>query len=495
MNVSHIFHTVVAEIRTFFSTVRGFNTQFWFVMMIHFFTSYARQLLSATIFLVLTEMYGYTDHDSSIVVSLLSLSAIYFFFTGAISDHYDLFLGLTVSNLLVGSSILLLLLSGSPYVIILSLVLLYPIGNAFGYSFALLSVDNYSDDTTLAIAFGIMHAFTQLPQLFAFVTIAIVNRVFETTSDTSSFRLVIILAIATGSCILSLSVSIYKYSNRCTACRCRIVLDNPYLSEESSRTRDPETKYQSAAMDFLTVIQKRSYLRQIIFILTLTPVAMLPYIMDVMFLSYAERNFGRGIAPGLLSSINPLVITLFAPIIQHFTSRFHAFYVIMIGVTLSVIGSSISMAGTIPASVFFFIIGSIGEATWNPRVSTIIMRYAPKINRGTYNSLVRIPNAIPQFSVGFGGGQLLANYCPPDTSYCNSLVIWGITTGVVASTLVFHSLAWWKCSIYEPISKEEDAIPISSFFFIEDDQGRPMLGKSSQPSGKIISRTDEDQYR
>lgn len=460
-----------AELREFGRQLKTFKASFWFVVAMHMCTSYAGHLFRPSAILFLTEVRQYTDQSATMLVGILAaLMSTYLFFTGAISDHYDLFFVLTLANVSTGAGIALFVLVPSPPVLMIATCGLIPLGFALSYSAAVLSVVGFgsTSEGTMRVGFALMHAASQLPQLFADGTIDLVRAADQHRSLSHELHTVLLLALAGTSVSLVIAVIAYVRTVR-TVRRgtCSILLSNPYTKpKEGERTRDWATRFRSPWSDITAILHRRSYWKQFALMAILVPVAILPYVMDMLFPVYATRRFGRDVPYGTIAAINPLVVALTAPILQQWTGRYPARFVILGGTLLSALAALLPMTGHIAGSAFFFVLASLGESTWVPRMSSEVMAAAVIENRGTYNALVRVPNIVPQLLVGILSGHLIDAYCPAGAgAACQSTAIWGIIAGVTVLSFVLQ-LATWRFGLHEPIPPDEpDEIILSDWVF------------------------------
>jgi hypothetical protein len=466
---------VRSEVREFWNNIKEFNSGFWGVLVINVLTSYAKQLFFSTIILLLTESYRYDDKSSTIILGISNaLSSVYMLLTGAISDHYDIFIGLTASNLFTLLGIVFCMISGSQYMLVLSLVVFIPIGSSLGYSMAILSVTDFTDSPKLlSIGFALVHAGGQIPQLLALETIDIIRAL--NGHNQIVYELKIIQVCALASCILSLAFSLYRYTKGCRTFRCKILQDNPYDKNNQETGHmytyaklHPQGRYEPSWTDIVKILRKKSYWRQLALVAILGAVQTNTYVMDLLFPSYALRHYGITTPYGTISAINPLIVVLLAPLLQHFFERFSARSTLILGTTISTVGMFMPAYGLVSGSVLYFILTSVGESIWQPRMASEIMKYAEEQSKGTYNALVRVPNFAPQLAVSILGGFLLSTFCPGPNE-CNSLAFWSVLGGVAALTPVLLAVVW-RTRLFEPVRSEDDEISVvmSDWTFIED---------------------------
>lgn len=487
-NLRDEFHDFVQQLKTF-------KAGFWFVVSMHMCTAYASHLFRPSAILFLAEVHHYTDKSATLLVGLLAaLMGTYLFFTGAISDHYDLFFVMTMASICTGTGLALFTLAPPPPGLMVAACCLIPLGFALSYSAAVLSVVGFGPTTSssMRLGFAIIHASYQLPQLFADGTIDLVRAIDGHRSLSRELHVVLLLALGGVGISLVIAAVAYVRTRRLRG-GCRILQSNPYTKPaEGERPREWDTRFRSPWSDIVAILRKRSYWKQIALMTILVPVAMLPYVMDMLFPVYATRRFGRDVPYGTIAAINPLVVALAAPILQQWTGRYSARAVIFGGTLLSALASLLPMTDHLAGAASFFLLASVGESIWVPRMSSEIMEAAVIENRGTYNALVRVPNIVPQIGVGFLAGWLLDAYCPVGAgAACQSTIVWAIIGGMPFLSILLQ-LATWTCGLHEPIPPDEpDEIPFSDWIFLPA-KDVPLDAPSLKPrTGRNILLDDE----
>lgn len=458
------------ELREFWQQLRTFKASFWFVIAMHMWTSYASHLFRPTALLFLTDVHGYSDRSATLALGLLgALTGTYLFFTGAISDHYDLFFVLVIANISTAAGIAIFMITPPPPLLMVAICGLIPLGFALSYSAAVLSVVGFGATTNdvMRVGFAVMHASTQLPQLFADGTIDLVRAADHHRSLSTELHTVLLIAL--GGTGISLVVAGVAYvRTRRVRGGFRVLQSNPYTKpEEGEKPRNWDTRFRSPWSDVTAILRKRSYWKQFALMAILVPVATIPYAMDALFPAYAMRRFGRDVPYGTIAAVNPLVIALAAPLLQKWTGRYPARFVVLGGTLVSALAALLPMTDHLAGAVFFFLLSSLGESVWVPRMSSEVMAAAVIENRGTYNALVRVPNIAPQVFVGFLEGFLLNGYCPVDSGVaCQSAVIWGVMGGAGCLSIVLQ-LVTWPLGLHEPIPPDEpDELPFSDWMFL-----------------------------
>lgn len=194
--------------------------------------------------------------------------------------------------------------------------------------------------------------------------------------------------------------------------------------------------------------------------------------MHYTFPKYGIRVLGEGAKIGSVYGVlNPVLVIYLVPFIAYFTKKTSSYKMMIIGSTISAFSCFIPM---IPASVFagltdtmlgelvfvkwlgiadsmpellkfvevnpsvyeywpmmvFFLVFTVGEAIWSPRLMQFTAEIAPKGKEGTYIALSVLPWFAAKFVVGPMSGILVDAYVPLSesgeimSSYPNHAMVW-----------------------------------------------------------------------
>ncbi len=174
--------------------------------------------------------------------------------------------------------------------------------------------------------------------------------------------------------------------------------------------------------------------------------------------TYMLRDFGVNTPQAAIWSFNPLLIIFLTPVIGSMTSRFSAWWVIIIGAFITAASLAFlvqhepfeAAARAVFGGVFgpnahyeyagaylFVLVLSVGEALWSPRLYEYIAMMAPKGREASYMGLAELPMFAAKIPVGAMSGLLIGTYCA-ENEPCQSEPIWLI---VLATTLAGPLLA------------------------------------------------------
>lgn len=186
------------------------------------------------------------------------------------------------------------------------------------------------------------------------------------------------------------------------------------------------------------------------------------------FPKYGIRVLGEGAKIGSIYGVlNPVLIIFLVPLVASFTKKTKSYTLLIIGSAISSLSCFIaiipgkvfeSLTNTVlgeiifikwlgmadsmealmqnpPVSeywslIFFFLIFTIGEAIWSPRLMQFTAEIAPKGKEGTYIALSILPFFLAKFVVGPMSGLLVNAYVPVDEA------------GKVAASYPDHFMVW-----------------------------------------------------
>ncbi len=228
---------------------------------------------------------------------------------------------------------------------------------------------------------------------------------------------------------------------------------------------------------------KENYFWIFIGILTITLfVRFVFFHLHYTFPKYGIRVLGEGAKIGSIYGVlNPVLIIYLTPLVGVFTKKTKSYKMLVIGSLVSAASCFIAvLPGTMfsflndsvlseiifikwlgiakdmnglqeffvqnPLSmqywslIFFFIIFTIGESIWSPRLMQFTAEIAPKGKEGTYISLSVLPFFFAKFFVAPLSGWLVGTYVPLDeagkiaSAYPNHHMVWVIIGGMALVT-------------------------------------------------------------
>jgi len=175
--------------------------------------------------------------------------------------------------------------------------------------------------------------------------------------------------------------------------------------------------------------------------------------LDATFPKYMMREFGQDVPKGTIYSINPALIIVLVPLVSAVTSRTDPLIMIHRGSYISAASVFIlAISTSIPASILFVVVLSVGESMWSPRLYDYTMSVVKEGREGTHMALSSAPLFLAKLPVGFMSGYLLQEYCPKDGER-HSKVMW-LIIGLATAVSPILLTAFW--SHVTPRPDEED---------------------------------------
>ncbi|MDX1680157.1 MAG: MFS transporter [Akkermansiaceae bacterium] len=213
-----------------------------------------------------------------------------------------------------------------------------------------------------------------------------------------------------------------------------------------------------------TVVKENAFWVFILLVAILVFVRLVFYHFHYTFPTYGIRVFGEGAKVGSIWGVlNPVLIVFLVPFIGLVTKRVSSYWMLLVGTIVSggavflallpgawfeplmdtVIGElifdrwlNVPVEDRMPfylSLILFFVIFTIGEAIWSPRLTQFMAEVAPKGREGSYIALSYLPYFGAKFIAGPMSGWLLATYVPEGAdSYPNHYMVW-VWIGLMAS--------------------------------------------------------------
>lgn len=122
---------------------------------------------------------------------------------------------------------------------------------------------------------------------------------------------------------------------------------------------------------------------------------------------WVSRNFE------LFANLNPLLIFIMTPVVAALTPRANVYRMLIVGTAVMAAPTFLLVLGPHPMSlVLFSVLGSFGEALWQPRFLQYIAEMAPPGKTGLYMGVGQFPWFLTKVLTGMYSGWFLKHYCP-----------------------------------------------------------------------------------
>jgi len=193
---------------------------------------------------------------------------------------------------------------------------------------------------------------------------------------------------------------------------------------------------------FRETVRLKSFWRFLLVCLITVNIRMIYRHLDATFPKYMVREFGRNVPKGTIYSINPALIIILVPMISATTDGIDPLVLIHHGSYVSAFSVFIlALATSVPASILFVVVLSIGEAMWSPRLYDYTMSVVKEGREGTHMALSSAPLFLAKLPVGFMSGYLLQEFCPKEGER-HSRIMWLIIGLTTAMSPVLLTIFW-----------------------------------------------------
>lgn len=182
--------------------------------------------------------------------------------------------------------------------------------------------------------------------------------------------------------------------------------------------------------------------------------------LDMIYPIYMRRTFGPNAPVGTLFAIDPIVVSVLAPLAQAFTADFSPMRWIALGTWISCL-SCLILAFSTPnllnlyGVAFFGIVLAVGEALWSPRLDDYTADLSGSDRLGLFMALTTPIMFLSKLPASWISAWLLSRYCPSDSSLgsCDTIALWGII-GVVSAVSSPLMLTIFHDVVYDPAVRQ-----------------------------------------
>jgi len=392
--------------------------ELWILYVLKLLESFAYFSLSYVLVLYLSEEFGYSDQAAGWVYGFFGmLISLYGVLVGFVIDQLGVKRSLVLGSVLLLIARFIIAWTRSNAVLELMLLVLLPVGEAFGVPVMLVALRRYTNDQNRRQAFSLFYVVMNVGTLLS-------------TPAVDIFR----LAIADGITVRIAGTDYLFSAYRmllfvCSAVTVLMLLVASFGMREIEATTDraphmPRPRREPPWRATYLVMRERRFWRFFLFVVLLVGVRLTFRHLDATFPKYMVRQFGASTPYGSVIAINPLLIIVTLPAITAYTLHISAFQMILVGSWVSAASVFVLVvSSTYASAVLFIVLLSIGEALWSPRLYEYTAMIAPKGREGTYMALASAPNFAAKLAVGGLSGTLLAELCPSE-GHCNGKTMW-----------------------------------------------------------------------
>jgi MFS family permease len=427
-----------------FTVLRGAQRELWLTFLIKLLIYTAYSITNKTIVLWLSKDLGYSDQAARALVGWgwAPAMTIFTLLAGSLTDAIGLrrtfFLGVAICTFARS----VMVTSTNPTLALIAGLLPLAVGEALGTPVLLAATRVYSTTAQRSMAFSIIYALMNVGYLAAGYIFDFVRSLdlhlniagFQPTPHEQLFGVSLALEII-------LFPTIYFLRAR----------------EERKRETHPTmmaTLRASAAETinlFRRLLGQSGFYRLVVFFLFIGFLKAIFFLADYVFPTFGDREMGLNAPVGKLAGINAIVIIFLAPVVGALTQRIASYRIVVIGSIIcaaavfimalptdwfvpaanGTLGSALGhgylrLTGAIHPyyimSALYFIVFSIGEAFYSPRVYEYAASIAPPGQEASYGALAYIPFLFGKVLIGTSG-WLLAAFCP-EHGECRPAMLW-----------------------------------------------------------------------
>jgi len=141
--------------------------------------------------------------------------------------------------------------------------------------------------------------------------------------------------------------------------------------------------------------------------------------------------------------IDPLLVMICTAPVSNFIAQkqFHPYWVIMVGVCISGLAPFFMLIVHYWAVIAFIVTMSLAEIIWSPMLATYACWFAPQGEEGVYLALSALPVFAAKGGAGVLSGEILNHYCPANGDTCHP-VIWAFVGALAASSPLIIGVAY-----------------------------------------------------
>jgi len=459
-----------------FTVLRDAPRELWLTFAIKFLAVAAYSVTNKTLVLWLSSDYGYSDEGAQGVVWVWALSMTGFtLLVGSLADAIGLrksfFLGVFIClfarSLMAFTNLKWLALAAGLFPLALCEALGNPVLIAAGR--------RYSNTKQRSIAFSLLYTvmnmgFWASGRLFDFVRQGIGEHghISLLGMQVSSYRTLFMVSLVFEFSLLPFVYYLRKGAE-VTDEGLRIIAEPvryPHANLWNSFWLTVRGSAKDTVQLFAGLLRQSEFYRLLGFLVLVGFLKVMVMQTDYVFPKFGIREMGDGAPIGQLSNINYILIIILVPIVGALTQRLSAYRMVVIGSLICgasvfimalptrwfqpsangllghVVGHKyLGLNGTVHPyyvmAALYFVIWSVGEAFYSPRVYEYAAAIAPKGQEASYGALSYVPLFLGKLLIG-SSGFILAKYCPEHgVRHCETMwLIYALTASVAPFGLV-----------------------------------------------------------
>lgn len=266
------------------------------------------------------------------------------------------------------------------------------------------AVRRYTRDETVSFGFSLFYVTMNLGAFVAPLTIGSLRKTFPAGT---AFELPLVGVVQASSSRLMFAIAALT-TLLALAC---VLLMRPERAVAGGRPKTGESPLRILR----EVVREREFRGFMLLVTLLVLVRLIFQHAHQTWPKYTMREFGRDFPWAWYWSLNPLLVMVFTPLATALTRHLPAFRSIVVGAGLSALSVfAMAFSTTVPASVAFIVLLSVGEMIWSPRLYEYTAVVAPPGREASYMGLSQVPMFLAKPLVGWMSGSMLAAWCPEE---------------------------------------------------------------------------------
>jgi len=415
--------------------------ELWLVFGIKFFEGLSMFSFLMIMVKYLSAVLGFSDEHAGWLFALLSgMQLIFALGSGVALDILGTRYSLLIANvvLLVGRTILAL--SSTPWVIVLTLMSLLPLGMSLQFPGLLIAVRRFTTTENRSTAFGVWYVIFNIASLSASLLI------FSFRKFVGDIYTPVLWACVAATLINGLLTMFIR---------------DVAIDDSTSEVRAAPQNSAGIWQIYKDVLRMPVFWRFCAVVSLFILVKMIFGHLKATVPKWMTREYGEDTPFELFIGINAfLIIALVSPI-THFVGllKWETSTVLIIGAWISGLSPMCIVIDpeTYAGVIAFICVFSLGEALWNPRLYQYTATIPPEGREGPFAVVGMAQLYAAKCLAGVSSGYMLSWFCP-ESGQCQTRLLWLSIAGATMVTPVVLTLACPKLFIKSDETKVDEQL-------------------------------------
>jgi len=408
--------------------------ELWAVYALKLLESYGYFSGALVLTMYLSEEFGMDDIEAGKAYGIYgALVSLYGFLVGFLIDNLGVKQSLFMGFSLVSAGRLAFALTTQQWVAKLCLFLVMPMGSAMGIPVLMLSLKRYTSETSRGFAFGIFYVVMNVAAIINGYSVDAIRSVAKDGMEVFGMHMSPLR-------LVNLSAALCSVVGLLVVLPMREIRVEGGEAAAKGEVKAVTIEKASPWKIISELVRMTTFWRFMAITLICIQLKCLFRYLDALLPKFLAREHGDDVPFGLISTINPTIILVLVPFISAVTSSVKPYTMVHFGSFFT--GFSplpLMFSVSIPATISFIGLLSLGEAFWSPRFYDLTVSMAPEGREGTFVALGNAPLFLAKLPVGILSGWLLQEYCPPEGPR-DSTMMWSIIFFLTVPAPIFFTL-------------------------------------------------------